>query len=143
MKVRKKLLVSFISVLCFGLFAPSITSCDKGTEGLEYVLSNIEKSYTVIAYHGTETNVVIPSKYKSKPVVSIWDYAFTNCSSLKTIVIPDSVTRIEWGAFDNCSSLTTVYYTGTEEQWDDIFIYSDNEFLTNATIVYNYVPEEE
>ena len=38
----------------------------------------------------------------------IADGAFSDCSSLTSIVIPGSVTSIEYGAFRDCSSLTSV-----------------------------------
>lgn len=37
-----------------------------------------------------------------------------------------------------CSSLKDVYYTGTEEEWNNISIESGNDYLKNATIHYNY-----
>jgi hypothetical protein len=58
------------------------------------------------------------------------------------VVIGDNVASIYDRAFLGCDSLTDVYYTGTEEQWAEITIDSDNYSLTNATIHYNYVPEE-
>jgi hypothetical protein len=57
-------------------------------------------------------------------------------------VITDSVTSIGYSAFNGCSALKDVYYTGTEEEWGQISIGSDNYDLTSATIHYNYVPEE-
>ncbi len=85
------------------------------------------------------TNITIPDS-----VTSIGEYAFWDCSSLTSINIPDGVTSIGSCAFNNCSSLKTVYYTGTEEEWAQISISSSgNNYLTNATIIYNYVPEGE
>ncbi len=77
----------------------------------------------------------------SHSVTVIGDYTFW-CCNLTSVIIPDSVISIEEGAFLGCSGLTDVYYTGTEEEWAKISIGSDNSYLTNATIHYNYVPEE-
>ena len=63
---------------------------------------------------------------------------FENCSSLKAITIPENITKIEEYAFIDCASLKTVYYTGSEEQWNNISIEQYNDHLTNTTIVYNY-----
>ena len=53
-------------------------------------------------------SLVIPSIYEGLPVTSIGDYAFTYCTSLTSITIPDSVTSIGEGAFDNCRGLSSI-----------------------------------
>ena len=70
--------------------------------------------------------------------VGIGDYALYRCSSLTSITIPDSVTSIGRSAFYLCRSLETVYYAGSEEDWQKIDIGNYNYNLTNAEIIYNY-----
>ena len=79
-----------------------------GTEGLVYTLNDDGESYSVTGYTGTETNVKIPSYYNYLPVTAIGDYAFSNCSSLASIEIPNSVTSIGNYALFNCASLTSI-----------------------------------
>ena len=75
------------------------------------------------------TSVTIPNS-----VTSIGNSAFYGCSSLTSVTIPNSVTSIGIYAFYHCTKLKDVYYSGTEEQWSQISIGSDNSALTNATI---------
>ena len=49
------------------------------------------------------TSIIIPES-----VTSIGNYAFYRCSSLTSIVIPNSVTSIGYSAFAECSSLTSI-----------------------------------
>ncbi|MGN0489775.1 MAG: leucine-rich repeat protein [Ruminococcus sp.] len=70
-------------------------------------------------------------------VTTIDTGSFNCCTNLTDITIPDSVTTIGMFAFENCSNLNDVYYTGTEEEWNNISIGYDNENLTEATIHFN------
>ena len=74
---------------------------------------------------------------------SISNYAFSNCASITTIVIPDTVTYIGYHAFADCSNLTSIKYCGTEEQWLAINKdYDwDKEMGSDYTITYNYTGE--
>ena len=83
------------------------------------------------------TSITIPDS-----VTTIGSCAFYQCGGLTSIVIPDSVTAIGSSAFEYCYNLKNVYYTGTAEQWAQISIGAYNSDLTDATIHYNYVPEE-
>ena len=52
--------------------------------------------------------VTIPSALGGKPVTSIGNSAFSGCSGLTKVMIPDSVTNIAYYAFRDCSGLTNV-----------------------------------
>ena len=75
-------------------------------------------------------------------VLSLGDHAFYRCTSLTSVVIGDGVTSIGDYAFGYCTSLKDVYYTGSEEQWNNITIGSGNSYLTGATKHFNYVKED-
>ena len=116
-----------------------------------YDKNNVPSSLnTVIITGGTsigdrafDSCVSLTSVTISNGVTSIGSYAFMDCSSLTSIVIPEGVTSIGNSAFYGCTSLTDVYYTGTEEERAEIAISSSsNDCLINATIHYNYNPEE-
>ena len=81
------------------------------------------------------TSIIIPDSF-----TSIGGYAFRDCSGLTSVTIPDSVTSIREYAFSDCDNLKDVFYAGTESQWNAIDIYSYNDSLTDANIIFNYVP---
>jgi len=52
--------------------------------------------------------LVIPSSYEGKPITSIGEQAFRNCSDLTSVTIPDSVISIGAYALSNCIRLANV-----------------------------------
>lgn len=63
---------------------------------------------TITKYTGSALTMVIPSTIDGLPVTSIGDEAFSKCSSLIGVVIPDSVTSIGNLAFASCDNLESV-----------------------------------
>ena len=65
-------------------------------------------SITITKYVGPDGIVIIPAKIEGLPVTTIGAGAFSDCSGLTTLSIPDSVTTIGDSAFSDCSGLTTL-----------------------------------
>ena len=68
-------------------------------------------------------------------ITNIGNCAFRDCAKLVRVTVPESVTSIGSYAFSGCSELKHVYYGGSDLQWKEIQIGS-NDPLTNATIHY-------
>lgn len=63
---------------------------------------------------------------------------FIYCINLESITIPKSVVRIEDAVFVGCTCFRKVYYTGTEEEWEEVSVSTyDNKILEDATLIYN------
>lgn len=91
------------------------------------------RSQYASAYCTSLTSITIPDS-----VTYIGDAAFEGCTALTSITIPDSVTEIGAFAFSYCTSLKTVYYAGSEQDWEKIAgIAGVNIMLENAEIIFN------
>ena len=77
------------------------------------------------------TEITIPSN-----VAIISENAFMACHGLKSLRISEGMTEIKKSAFSYCMNLEEIFYSGTEEQWKQIVIDDDNEYLVNAKIHY-------
>jgi len=106
---------TLLAALC-GLFLCIFFSWDflgqnqvDGTKGLQYRLTSDRNGYIVtdIGY-AKDTQIVIPSEYRNKPVVGIGEGAFKNCLKITSITIPDSIKNIEKYAFLGCENLSEI-----------------------------------
>ena len=104
------------------------------SEGLKYALNYDGVSYTVSGIGScTDTEVVIPASYKGLPVTTIGSYAFSSCTSLTSVVIPDGVTSIGYGVFQYCYSLTSVVISDSVTSIGD-YVFKNCSGLTSVVI---------
>ena len=100
----------------------NITADDKGFKlshnykknSCKIELYDVERDYSIIGDTRSHKSL-ISHLYSAKRVIlgsgvtTIGVYAFSNCTSLTSINIPESVTSIEIGAFSSCKSLSSIY----------------------------------
>ncbi len=107
----------------------------KYTDGLVFTLM-ANNEFCVSDYNNEKyvyLDVIIPSTYAGKPVTSIGDGAFKNCSGLKSVRIPDGVKYIGNEAFYGCrlesveipKSVTTIGNSAFEDTWLINLVISD------------------
>ena len=113
------LLTMLISLISVNAYAHDI-EVQNGGKIIYYKFIN-NNTELAVTYRGTTSfeynkeysgDIVIPKSvtYQNTTysVTSIWNSAFSDCSGLTSISIPNSVTSIGESAFDSCSGLTSI-----------------------------------
>lgn len=115
---------------------------------LEFTLNEDGESYSLTGIGmGLETEIVIPSVYEGKPVVSIGDYALSHVylySSItpmvRTVRIPSSIKYISDSAFDGCYFLADITVDGGNEKYSSI---DGNLYSKDGSELIRYAPGKE
>ena len=143
-----------IDGVLFNADASILIKYPEGKAGTSYTVPNSVTSIGVDAFSWSDlSSIVIPDSVKT-----IQDFAFMDCSLLRTIEIPNGVKAIAFStffectalesikipnsvvsigemAFDSCSALKEVYYSDTEDEWSAISIENFNDALLAANII--------
>ena len=86
----------------------------------------------LVAYTGTEGDVVVPGMLGGAPVTEIGENAFSNADSLRSVTLPDGIRTIAGRAFVHCRSLRAIELPdGVEEIGAEAFYGSG---ITDITI---------
>jgi len=103
------------------------------SNGVLVIPNNIIKvANSAFRYSNIET-IIIPSS-----VSYVGKQAFFN-SDVEKVYISNESLEIDENVFDACYNLNTIYYCGSESQWNSIIADNiENEYLQNATIVFDY-----
>ncbi|MBQ8100599.1 MAG: leucine-rich repeat domain-containing protein, partial [Paludibacteraceae bacterium] len=135
----------FLAAMCCIMCTIPLHASDTSVDGIWY---DFDSSYLTASvtyqtsYSGSYKNeytgaVVIPETvtYNSKTysVTSIGEYAFSNCTGLTSVTIPNSVRSIGSHAFFDCTGLTSVTIPNSVRNIGS-HAFSDCTGLTSVTI---------
>lgn len=70
-------------------------------------------------------------------LTTMGDEVFCGCEKLSKVILPNSLKSIGFFIFSGCNNLTDIYYTGTEEEWNEISFDSLDEVIIRVNIHYN------
>ncbi len=73
-----------------------------------YEYSLTENGAVITKYIGENENIQIPSSIDGRPVVKILEHAFSE-TKVKSIILPDGITELDWFAFYKCPFLEKIY----------------------------------
>ncbi len=99
--------IFMVVILALMVMMPAEFIASAATYGdFEYTVSKNE--VRIDSYKGSQTDVTIPSSIQGFPVTSIKINAFQYNNTIKKVVIPDGVTKIDSYAFASCYELCDV-----------------------------------
>ncbi len=121
-KISALVLLLFTMLLC----AVACTSTPTKETGLKYVKYNGDSYYTVVGYNGDDAELTIPAYHPENsdiPIGRIGSQAFTGNTTIKSLVVPTSVTKIDSGAFAGMQKLEkiTLPFIGANANSDAFF----------------------
>ncbi|MBR2444564.1 MAG: leucine-rich repeat protein [Clostridia bacterium] len=123
-----------------------ITSIEIGTRGnktlypkwaekSQFVYEKQNDNYVLVKYVGEDTTVTVPGTYDRLPVVGIAEGAFSNNTTVETVIL-SNVTTIEKNAFNNCTALKRVEIPSTTTSINELAFDGSNaitEFVVSSS----------
>ena len=69
-------------------------------------------------------------------ISEIDELTFAYCNNLKSVWMCANIKRVEGKAFIGCDSLNKVTFSGTESEWNEIIMGTENEPFASAQVVF-------
>ena len=114
------------NVKLLGTLESSLNVATTGSDVLSFVNG--------INHVHADGKVVVQEKYFNKEI-AISNFAIKSNAYIKEIYFPSTLHRIFSGNFDNCPNLKTIYFAGSQAQWESIE--KSSTIPTGVRMVYN------
>lgn len=76
------------------------------------------------------STIQIPKSYDNKAVTVIADSAFSNCSTITNVCIPDGIIKISYSAFYECNNLVNITIPDTVTTIESMTFYNCNNLIS-------------
>ena len=126
-----------------GCYADNVINAPNGSIEGDFVFKVVDGVNILFKYLGNATNLVLPDDYKGEKYGI--SGAFSGCSVLTSVTIPNCVTSIGYEAFEGCSGLTAVYisdlsaWCNIDFKYDSNPLYYAENLYLNGELVTNLV----
>ena len=86
-------------------------------DGKKYVDYSVD---LLTIFHQKTKLIDFATGYEEEPYDNISDFGFRKFEALEAVILPVSIKKVGKKAFEDCPQLTTVYYFGTEIEWQSV-----------------------
>lgn len=139
-KVKKGMLTVIVGILISILTIPVLYAYAESstyTDSTDFVINTLDSSTAEITeYIGTDKQVIIPEQIDGLIITKIGKAAFNN-TEIESVVLPETIEKIDKYAFNDCAQLKSIKFTGNESVIDNtafINVGSDTETLTQIVV---------
>ncbi|MBQ4103005.1 MAG: leucine-rich repeat protein [Clostridia bacterium] len=109
MKKMLSLFLALVFVVGICATAPIAITANATTDSFTFELNEDGESYCLTLCNSNVSGTVeIPNEYNGKKVTSIGNFAFDNCESIETIILPASISNLGYQSFYNCYGLKKI-----------------------------------
>lgn len=107
----------------------TLTYKDGSTYNIEGKSSTLRQSDITASTLPSKNDIIKVEIGEDTTIIS--QSTFEGCSGITSVSLPSTLRTIDYGAFAGCESLTSIYYNGTIDNWNNITIGSNWNYIVH------------